>query len=242
MCWEAPPGPCVADDTPSDAPVRQGHRHRCTLIGLEIDPRAISSAGRAPPRQGGGHWFEPSIAHVPKALLMAGFFDALGSVERGSKGLGPWVGPRKRGPDRAGRQIRPFAGAIRRPCGVHPFAQIGTVGVASVWHLRSAGGGVWRTYTGPVARELYSERTGQVRALSTSDFMLLIWQHYEQMREERLFGPELSGDSYLAAGNDSPFSEAALIRRFKLSGLRTRLALRLTPSAEVGLRRRVSSL
>src|SRR5918994_2073567 len=26
-------------------------------------PRAISSAGRAPPRQGGGHWFEPSIAH-----------------------------------------------------------------------------------------------------------------------------------------------------------------------------------
>src|SRR5215217_8007766 len=26
--------------------------------------RAISSAGRAPPRQGGGHWFEPSIAHL----------------------------------------------------------------------------------------------------------------------------------------------------------------------------------
>src|SRR6059058_4852616 len=26
-------------------------------------PGAISSAGRAPPRQGGGHWFEPSIAH-----------------------------------------------------------------------------------------------------------------------------------------------------------------------------------
>src|SRR4051794_11400948 len=30
-------------------------------------PRAISSAGRAPPRQGGGHWFEPSIAHLRKA-------------------------------------------------------------------------------------------------------------------------------------------------------------------------------
>src|ERR687884_1013281 len=29
-------------------------------------PRAISSAGRAPPRQGGGHWFEPSIAHLRK--------------------------------------------------------------------------------------------------------------------------------------------------------------------------------
>jgi hypothetical protein len=33
------------------------------LIPLAADPRAISSAGRAPPRQGGGHWFEPSIAH-----------------------------------------------------------------------------------------------------------------------------------------------------------------------------------
>src|SRR5207248_2069409 len=27
--------------------------------------RAISSAGRAPSRQGGGRWFEPSIAHFP---------------------------------------------------------------------------------------------------------------------------------------------------------------------------------
>ena len=34
-----------------------------SLIPLAADPRAISSAGRAPPRQGGGHWFEPSIAH-----------------------------------------------------------------------------------------------------------------------------------------------------------------------------------
>ena len=33
---------------------------------LPADPRAISSAGRAPPRQGGGHWFEPSIAHRQK--------------------------------------------------------------------------------------------------------------------------------------------------------------------------------
>ena len=29
-------------------------------------PRAISSAGRAPARQAGGHWFEPSIAHLTK--------------------------------------------------------------------------------------------------------------------------------------------------------------------------------
>ena len=37
-------------------------------------PRAISSAGRAPPRQGGGHWFEPSIAHRRKALPIPGFW------------------------------------------------------------------------------------------------------------------------------------------------------------------------
>src|ERR1700760_1566222 len=34
--------------------------------------RAISSAGRAPPRQGGGHWFEPSIAHL-ESPAPAGF-------------------------------------------------------------------------------------------------------------------------------------------------------------------------
>lgn len=27
------------------------------------DTRAISSVGRAPPLQGGGHWFETGIAH-----------------------------------------------------------------------------------------------------------------------------------------------------------------------------------
>src|SRR5277367_2075987 len=68
------------------------------------------------------------------------------TVEKaGSKGLGPRLGPRKPGPDRAGRQIRPFAGAIRRPCGrVHPFAHVGTVGVAAAWHMRSAGAGSGR--------------------------------------------------------------------------------------------------
>ena len=28
--------------------------------------RVISSVGRAPPLQGGGHWFEPGITHHPK--------------------------------------------------------------------------------------------------------------------------------------------------------------------------------
>jgi hypothetical protein len=39
------------------------------LIRLEPILGAISSAGRAPPRQGGGHWFEPSIAHCRKVVI-----------------------------------------------------------------------------------------------------------------------------------------------------------------------------
>jgi hypothetical protein len=35
--------------------------------------RAVSSVGRAPARQAGGHWFEPSTAHLTKAPLRRGF-------------------------------------------------------------------------------------------------------------------------------------------------------------------------
>src|SRR4051812_49469800 len=42
-------------------------------LGSLAPPRAISSAGRAPPRQGGGHWFEPSIAHCERPAS-AGLF------------------------------------------------------------------------------------------------------------------------------------------------------------------------
>src|SRR5215207_4665205 len=49
-------------------------------------PRAISSAGRAPPRQGGGHWFEPSIAHLTEAPQMAGFSAFWGPVRRSNSG------------------------------------------------------------------------------------------------------------------------------------------------------------
>src|SRR5829696_5028468 len=37
-------------------------------------PGAVSSVGRAPARQAGGHWFEPSTAHLTKAPLRRGFF------------------------------------------------------------------------------------------------------------------------------------------------------------------------
>ena len=46
-------------------------RSRIPLLRLATS-RAISSAGRAPPRQGGGHWFEPSIAHLPEPASSAG--------------------------------------------------------------------------------------------------------------------------------------------------------------------------
>src|SRR6187455_756753 len=35
--------------------------------------RAVSSVGRAPARQAGGHWFEPSTAHLVKAPHRRGF-------------------------------------------------------------------------------------------------------------------------------------------------------------------------
>src|SRR5262249_25048525 len=38
----------------------QPHREAATIA----DPGAVSSVGRAPARQAGGHWFEPSTAHL----------------------------------------------------------------------------------------------------------------------------------------------------------------------------------
>src|SRR3954451_22436387 len=38
------------------------------------NPRAVSSVGRAPARQAGGHWFEPSTAHLRKGPRERVFF------------------------------------------------------------------------------------------------------------------------------------------------------------------------
>src|SRR5436853_6118249 len=43
-------------------------------------PRAVSSVGRAPARQAGGHWFEPSTAH-PKDVPMAPQFRFAGPAD-----------------------------------------------------------------------------------------------------------------------------------------------------------------
>ena len=64
--------------------------------------RAISSAGRAPPRQGGGHWFEPSIAHQkvcicgPFVVVVRDQFDP--PLIRGSRLVRPpWLAWHARG-------------------------------------------------------------------------------------------------------------------------------------------------
>ena len=51
--------------------IRTAPRMSIPLLGFATS-RAISSAGRAPPRQGGGHWFEPSIAHLREPACSAG--------------------------------------------------------------------------------------------------------------------------------------------------------------------------
>jgi hypothetical protein len=45
-------------------------------LGYSRPARAVSSVGRAPARQAGGHWFEPSTAHLLKAPLRRGFYFA----------------------------------------------------------------------------------------------------------------------------------------------------------------------
>src|SRR5205814_9660404 len=46
-------------------PAGGGETRAVAAVGADslVSFRAISSAGRAPPRQGGGRWFEPSIVH-----------------------------------------------------------------------------------------------------------------------------------------------------------------------------------
>ena len=56
--WSRSSNSCSYARLPSPQPCF--HAWRVATLGAS---RAISSAGRAPPRQGGGHWFEPSIAH-----------------------------------------------------------------------------------------------------------------------------------------------------------------------------------
>ena len=63
---DLPPDPVAGHDCNAIAPHAMS---RIPLLGLPHS-RAISSAGRAPPRQGGGHWFEPSIAHSLRGLLV----------------------------------------------------------------------------------------------------------------------------------------------------------------------------
>ena len=69
---QAPGGPCAAASGLLCRALPGRSRAPFALIRLLPYPRAISSAGRAPPRQGGGHWFEPSIAHRSLVPDMSG--------------------------------------------------------------------------------------------------------------------------------------------------------------------------
>ena len=52
-------------------------------------PRAVSSVGRAPARQAGGHWFEPSTAHLQEAPLRRGLSGSVAAQGRKERGLRP---------------------------------------------------------------------------------------------------------------------------------------------------------
>jgi hypothetical protein len=82
---------------------RPARNHRAGRLAMLPVSRAISSAGRAPARQAGGHWFEPSIAHEEGPGNRA-FFS---------------VGTTSEVPKRAGRlqgYARPDRGPRAAPC------------------------------------------------------------------------------------------------------------------------------
>src|SRR5436190_16913526 len=47
--------------------------------------RAVSSVGRAPARQAGGHWFEPSTAHSRKPRKAGLFFSPIAGTRRSGR-------------------------------------------------------------------------------------------------------------------------------------------------------------
>ena len=68
----SPAAPAAARGTHLHFELKRARRRRwtrCPLPRLEsAAARAVSSVGRAPARQAGGHWFEPSTAHHTKPL------------------------------------------------------------------------------------------------------------------------------------------------------------------------------
>jgi hypothetical protein len=66
--WSGPPPPVQCRPDRVGLPgnrgvVNQPGRRRPSARRYHPHPRAVSSAGRAPALQAGGHWFEPSTAH-----------------------------------------------------------------------------------------------------------------------------------------------------------------------------------
>jgi hypothetical protein len=83
--------------------------------------------------------------------------------------------------------------------------------------------------------DLYSERTGQPRQLDEQGFMELVWQEIVRLREASLFGNDIAGRQGLGVPDeDSPVSEANLIRAFNVTGLRGTLMSDGLPPGWVG--------
>ena len=86
------PGPCgrrvSAPPLPPHIGRPQGGRRRrepqvrARSFGRLRTPRAVSSVGRAPARQAGGHWFEPSTAHLGSPRRTGGFVASDGNGAR----------------------------------------------------------------------------------------------------------------------------------------------------------------
>src|SRR4051795_4969039 len=76
------------------------------------NPRAVSSVGRAPARQAGGHWFEPSTAHHRKArsggLFLLTSVAAPGCCQRRHGHRYPKCLPWRAGADRSSRSWANF--------------------------------------------------------------------------------------------------------------------------------------
>jgi hypothetical protein len=71
--------PHAAYSRAASAKPGRGNEH---VTGYNRASRAVSSVGRAPARQAGGHWFEPSTAHLGKPRISGVFAFRDGNASR----------------------------------------------------------------------------------------------------------------------------------------------------------------
>jgi hypothetical protein len=77
--------PGVATDPRFCSHAASSEDWRTSQSGYTPGSGAVSSVGRAPARQAGGHWFEPSTAHADPSIRAAARMDAGVMCVRGSR-------------------------------------------------------------------------------------------------------------------------------------------------------------